>query len=354
MTQKKRKKARIITEVIIASFLAIGLLIGAWQAYRLYIGNISSYDAAEHDYYIYPGTTIDSLLCQVERDYHIASPFSLRLHAKLMHWPADGQRFVRTGHYVLPSHMPDIAFIRKFRNGWQDPVTLSFHNIRTQAQLSSRLADQLMLDSADIASRLADPDYMQRFGLTVPTAVCLFLPDSYSILWDVSPDQLFQRMKKEYDRFWNDERLQKAHQLGFEPAQIATIASIVEEETNKDCDKPVIAGLYMNRLRLNMPLQACPTVKFALQDFSLRRILNKHLEVESPYNTYKHAGLPPGPIRIPTAKTLDYALNPTPSNYLFMCASTAFDGTHHFSSTYAQHAAYAREYQAALNRRGIK
>jgi len=352
--RKKQKKAAIVVEIIVASVLAIAIAVGGWQYYRLYEDNFRSTDGESHLVYVYPETTISELMDTIEANYTIASPLCLRLHAKMLHWPAEGQQYVRTGCYRIPAKAGDLQVVRTFRNGAQEPIKLSFRNIRTKGQLSARLASQLMMDSASIARRLDDAEYMKTFGLRPTTAVCLFLPDTYEMYWDITPDALFQRMKREYDAFWNDERLAKAKALGYEPWQIATIASIVEEETNKDVDKPIIAGLYMNRLRIGMPLQACPTIKFAWQDFTLRRILNRHLEIDSPYNTYKNLGLPPGPIRIPTAKTLDYALNPVKSDYLFMCASDAFDGTHHFSSNYAAHAAYARQYQAALNKRGIK
>ena len=240
-----------------------------------------------------------------------------------------------------------------FRSGDQKPIQLTFNNIRTREQLAARLGTQLMIDSASIISKLEDDAYMQQFGLRKETAVCLFLPDTYEMWWDISADQLFKRMDVIHDAFWNADRLAKAAALKLTPEEVTTIASIVEEETNRDEDKPIIAGLYMNRLRIGMPMQSCPTVKFALQDFGLRRITNEHLKTESAYNTYIHPGLPPGPIRIPQKKTIDYTLNPTPSNYLYMCASSKLDGTHHFSSSYASHAAYAAAYQRELNRRRI-
>ncbi|MCQ2335052.1 MAG: endolytic transglycosylase MltG [Paludibacteraceae bacterium] len=359
MTKKsknKQPKWLIVTEISTAVILAIVGAFAGWQAYRLYGSNLSSQDEEEHLIYVYPHTSIDSLLHQVSEYYTIASPWSLHLHAKWMHWPAEGQEYVRTGCYKLPPHMADIDFIRKFRNGWQEPVSLSFRSIRTQGQLSARIAEQLMLDSADIASRLADTCYMAQFGLDIPNAVCLFLPDTYEMWWDITPDAFFQRMKKAHDAFWTDERKQLAQDMGFTPEQVAVIASIVEEETNKDIDKPVVAGLYINRVKKGMMLQADPTVKFAMQDFKLRRILKRHLEVESPYNTYRVAGLPPGPIRIPTAQTLDFTLHPVDreKGYLYMCANSNFDGTHKFARTYTEHLQNAREYQRALNARGIK
>ena len=351
----KQRKAAVRRLVITCSAVIVFCAaIGAWQLYLLYGKSITAHDGEEHLFYISPSTPVTAVLDSVTAAYDISSPLSLRLHAHLMHYPAEGPQYARTGCYKLPARLGTKQLIQTFRNGWQTPVKVTIRNIRTQGQLSARLASQLMLDSADIATRLADKGYMERFGLNTATAVSLFIPDTYEMYWDIAADNLFIRMKHEYDKFWNDNRLALAAELGYQPWQIATIASIVEEETNKEEDMPIIAGLYMNRLRIGMPLQSCPTVKFALQDFSLRRILNKHLEYESPYNTYRHAGLPPGPIRIPRAKTMDYVLHPVKSNYLFMCASTAFDGTHHFSSTYSEHAAYARRYQNELNKRGIK
>ena len=356
VTKKRRKKnsGRIAAELIAGALIALTVATAGWQWYRLEVCNFESKDGESHLIYVYPETTVGTLLDSLRVYYDVASPLCLRLHARYMHFPAEGQEYARTGCYRVPARTGDKQLIRTFRNGWQEPVHVSFRNIRTQGQLAAKLSSQLLIDSASIASRLADAGYMQQYGLDVPNAVTLFIPDTYEMYWDVSADGLFQRMHREYLAFWNDERKEKAKSLGLKPQEIAIIASIVEEETNRDEDKPIIAGLYMNRLRIGMPLQSCPTVKFALQDFSLRRILNKHLETDSPYNTYRHAGLPPGPIRIPTAKTMDYVLNPVKSDYLFMCASTRFDGTHDFSSNYAAHAASARRYQQELNKRGIR
>ena len=352
--RRKKNKKYVVATVSLMLLTAVLAVVACVQFYRLNVCNLTSKDGNEHRIYIYPHTSVGTLTDSLLTYYDITSPLSLKLHARMLHYPAEGQQYARTGSYVVPARCGNKQLIQMFRNGWQTPVRVSFRNIRTRSQLASRLASQLMLDSADIAGRLEDNGYMQQFDLCKETAVCLFLPDTYEMYWDISADRLFQRMYKEYSTFWTEERQAKAAALKLKPTEVATIASIVEEETNRDEDKPVIAGLYLNRLRIGMPLQSCPTVKFALQDFSLRRILNKHLETVSPYNTYRNAGLPPGPIRIPTAKTMDYVLNPVRSNYLFMCASTAFDGTHHFSASYAEHAAYARRYQQELNRRGIK
>ena len=349
---KKKKKIYVI-EIIASLVVALLLALAGNQTYRLIGSNFVSRDGASHYIYVYPQTTLDSLLISLQKDYVIGSERSLKLHSKWMKWTSAERPFVRTGRYLVPAETADLQLIRMFRSGDQKPIQLTFNNIRTREQLAARLGAQLMIDSASIISKLEDDAYLQQFGLRKETAVCLFLPDTYEMWWDISADQLFHRMATIHDSFWNADRLSKAEALELTPEEVTTIASIVEEETNRDEDKPIIAGLYMNRLRIGMPMQSCPTIKFALQDFSLRRITYEHLKTESAYNTYIHPGLPPGPIRIPQKKTIDFTLNPTPSNFLYMCASTKFDGTHHFSSSYASHAAYAAAYQRELNRRKI-
>lgn len=318
------------------------------QYYRLKVSNIESVDGKEHRLYVYPGASLDSVLQVVQKDYRVASVWSLRLHARLMHFQRP-----KAGCYLLPKSEGDYAFLRRLRGGEQTPIELSFNNIRTREQLAHRLSEQLLLDSLSVIERLEDDSFMSRYGLTKETAVSLFIPNTYEVFWTISAEQLFDRMHREYEHFWTEERRREAEAIGLTPVEVCIIASIVEEETNAKSDYPIIAGLYLNRLRLGMPLQACPTVKFALQDFGLRRILYEHLQYDSPYNTYKYKGLPPGPIRLPRAGTMDAVLHAKKHDYLYMCASTAFDGTHHFSSSYSEHARYAKAYQAILNQRGI-
>lgn len=328
----------------------LALVVAGEQFYRINYNNLQSRDGEAHLVYVYPDTDLDSLLRTLDKDFTFASEWNFRFHARLMKF-----QHPKTGCYNVLSagKTGDRQLIRMFQLAEQTPIRLSFNNIRTREQLAARLSQQLLLDSVEIITRLEDVDYMAKFGLNKETSVCLFIPNTYEVWWNISADKLFDRMQTEYQHFWTAERLKKANTLSLSPVEVATIASIVEEETNRDVDKPIIAGLYLNRLRIGMSLQSCPTIKFAWNDFTLRRILQKHLEIDSPYNTYKYPGLPPGPIRIPTGKTMDYVLNPTKSNYLFMCANKNLDGTHHFSATYAEHARYAREYQAEMDRRGI-
>ncbi len=340
-------KKKILYLLLAITF--IGIIMAIHQYYRAYVNNLQSNDGEAHLIYIYPETTLDELEAKISETHTIQSPWSWKLHCRLLRFTNP-----KAGAYELLPQEGSLAVIRRLRGGMQTPVSVSFNNIRTREQLAARLAKQLMLDSASIITRLEDNAFMQQYGLKKETAVTLFIPNSYELFWTISPDQLFRRMHQEYKAFWTPEREAKAKQLGFTKAEIATIASICEEENNNAAEHPMIAGLYINRVKKGMLLQADPTVKFALQDFKLRRILNRHLKVDSPYNTYKYAGLPPGPIRIPRAATMDAVLNRTPHNYLYMCASADFNGTHHFSSTYAEHLRYARAYQKALNKRGIR
>jgi UPF0755 protein len=232
-------------------------------------------------------------------------------------------------------------------------MNLTIGNQRTKEKLAGYLGKQLMIDSAEIAKQLLDSAFCAQLGYKEETVICLFIPDTYQIYWDISLDKFFKRMQKEHSRFWNSERLAKAKSIGFTPEEVVTIASIVEEETNNNAEKPMVAGLYINRLHASMPLQADPTIKFALQDFGLRRIMNNHLNINSPYNTYRNIGLPPGPIRIPSVKGIDSVLNYTRHDYIYMCAKEDFSGTHNFAANYAEHMANARKYWQALNQRNI-
>ena len=235
----------------------------------------------------------------------------------------------------------------------KDFHTSGITGVRTLGALAKSVSRRLMTDSASIASLLNDSTYCSTLGYNQYTIPALFIPNTYEVYWTMSAEDFIKRMKKEHDRFWNKERMEKAKSIGFTPEEVATLASIVEEETANKAEKPMVAGLYINRLHTGMPLQADPTVKFGLQEFGLKRILHKHLETDSPYNTYKHAGLPPGPIRIPSIDGLESVLNYAKHDYLYMCAQEDFSGTHNFAKSWNEHLANARRYQRALNQRNI-
>ena len=323
---------------------------GVEQYYRYHVSNLRAMDGKEHSYYIYPDMSADSLLNMVRKDYTISGEHDLRWHMRLKVFTEP-----KPGYYVLPGEMGDKLFITRLQSGNQTPIQLKWTNMaRTREDLASVVSAQLMMDSTDIIERLCDDRYMAEFGLNAESSRCLFIPNTYEVYWTISPDELFKRMDREYHAFWTEERRQKAEAQGLTPLEVSILASIVESETYVLKDMPTIASLYINRLHKNMPLQACPTVIYAVGDFSIRRVLNSHLKVESPYNTYKNKGLPPGPIRCPLPRTMDFVLNAPKTNYLFMCANPALDGTHIFSSSYGTHSSAARNYHRTMNQKHIK
>lgn len=256
---------------------------------------------------------------------------------------------IKTGRYAVKPDMTIKQLITNLRSGRQTPVNLKFNNIRTKEDLAKRISNQLMITDEEIITRLNDAERCESLGFTTNNVVAMFIPNTYEVYWDISLENFITRMNKEYLKFWNNDRIHKVKEIGLTPVQVSTLASIVEEECTYSDEYPIVAGLYLNRIRRGQMLQADPTVKFAVGDFSLRRILNKHLEVESPYNTYRNTGLPPGPIRIPSIKGIDAVLNYQKNDYLFMCAKEDFSGRHNFAKTLAEHENNATKYRSALN-----
>jgi UPF0755 protein len=250
--------------------------------------------------------------------------------------------------------MNNFSLLRKLRSGRQDAVKVKINNIRTKEQLAGRLSEYLMPDSAEILNLLNDSAFLSQFELDTNVAVSLFIPNTYEIFWDTDATGIFTRMQKEFDKFWTKERRAKADEIPLSLYEVMTLASIIEEETNNKKEHPIIAGLYINRLKTGMPLQACPTIRFALNDFTIKRVLFKHIRYASPFNTYKNTGLPPGPIRLPSIQCIDAVLNYEKHDYLFMCASELLNGQHNFAVTGEEHMVNARNYQKALDARGIK
>lgn len=261
---------------------------------------------------------------------------------------------VRTGRYAIKNGTTSLELYRQLRNGIQEPTKLVVPSVRTTVQLAEAIGKQLMIGSEEIKAAFADTSFCKELGYDAATFPSFFIPNTYEIYWNTSLDALMERLKKEHENFWNEARKAKAKQLEMTPEEVSTLASIIDEETQNNAEKPTVAGMYINRLKKGMLLQADPTVKFALGDFALRRIYYKHLEVDNPYNTYRYAGLPPGPIRIPSIRAIDAVLNYKKSSYLYMCAKEDFSGTHNFATTLTEHMRNARKYAAALNARGIR
>ena len=301
----------------------------------------------EHYVYIYPGQSTTDVRRQLA-EQGVRRMLGFTLLDKTLGYK------VRPGRYVIRRGDNMLTLFRRLRNGQQEPVRLTIPSVRTMDRLAGYLSHHLMLDSLATAESLTDDSYVAGFGLTCQTLPALFIPNTYEVYWTTTLDELMQRMQRENAAFWNDERDRKAQTMNMSHEEVATLASIIDEETANNGEKPMVAGMYINRLHKQMPLQADPTVKFALGDFSLRRIYQKHLTIDSPYNTYRNVGLPPGPIRIASIAGIDAVLNYVHHDYLYMCAKEDFSGTHNFARTYPEHLQNARRYVQALNERNIK
>lgn len=335
-------------------FIALGILLflavcGAITAYVCLFNRPLKIDKPTY-IYIDSDDNIDSVYHKLRYQLQASRITGFRMLASYTHYAEN----IHTGAYQFTPEERTWHVFRRLQTGNQTPVKLTIPSVRTIGMLCKAVSRQIMADSTDIARLLEDSTYCASLGCTAYTLPALFIPNTYEVYWNTGAKEFIARMQKEHKRFWNNQRTAQAKAIGLTPAEVSTLASIVEEETANQAEKSVIAGLYINRLRLGMPLQADPTVKFGLQEFGLRRILNKHLEYDSPYNTYKHAGLPPGPIRIPSIQGLESVLHYTHHDYLYMCAKEDFSGTHNFARTLSQHLANARRYQQALNRRNIR
>lgn len=347
MNKKKRGKRNIlIGGVVFLVFLLAGA--GFW-GYRLaWAPNFMSKETV----YLYIGKekNFDDLCRQLIDSADCSRLGSFKQLAGILKY----QENIRTGRYAVSPGMSNLELLNDLRRGHQVATRLTFNNIRFKDDLAERMDDQLMLDKEELLSLLNDSAYCDSLGFTLETVMAMFIPNTYEVYWNIPAEKLMQRMKREYKSFWTDARLEKAKAINLTPVEVSVLASIVEEETAATDEYPIVAGLYLNRLHRGIPLQADPTVKFAVGDFTLQRILFEHLEIDSPYNTYKYPGLPPGPLRIPTIKGMDSVLNYMKHNYLYMCAKEDFSGRHNFAATLTEHNRNANRYRAELNRRKVR
>ncbi|MDY3979563.1 MAG: endolytic transglycosylase MltG [Tidjanibacter sp.] len=259
------------------------------------------------------------------------------------------------GNYRFGTDATPRSLVGRLRSGDQTPVRITFNNVGSLGLLASRLSTQIEADSATIAAHLLAPETAENYGFSTETFLSMFIPDTYEVWWTLSPKALTDRMKTEYDRFWNSpDRAERLKELKLTATEVYTLASIVYQETTLADEMPRIAGVYMNRLHRGIPLQACPTVKFALGEPGLRRVLYKHTRIDSPYNTYINRGLPPGPIAMPSKAAIEAVLNYEHNDYLYFCAADDFSGRNLFAKTLAEHNRNARRYAAALNSAGIR
>lgn len=260
----------------------------------------------------------------------------------------------RYGSYLIPKGSNPLSVMRRLTHGAQTPVKITINGFRSLDLLTSRISAKLDFPADSLNRLLADPEILSPYGLTPDQALALFVDDTYELYWTASPKDVIKKIGANYLSLWNDKRRNRATILGLTPAEVMTVCSIVDEETNAKSEKGTIGRLYINRLNKGMKLQADPTVRFAVGDFTIRRVKGEHLKTDSPYNTYRYPGLPPGPIRTTGKSTIDLVLDSEPNDYIFMCAKEDFSGTHNFATTYAEHQENARKYQKALDERGIK
>ncbi len=282
---------------------------------------------------------------------HISYSLPFKIYAKRLNLNST----IKAGRYRFEGGESVIRIVRMLKLGEQATLNVTFNNVRTMEDLAGRVSSQLAVDSLTLLNYLQKKDVAEKYGFkTTEELFAMFIPNTYQFYWNASPQHFVERMHTEYNKFWSDDRVEKARAKRLTRVEVMTLASIVYEETKQSSEMARVAGVYTNRLRIGMPLQADPTVKYALQDFTIKRLLYKHLECDSPYNTYKHKGLPPSPIAMPSIEAIDAVLSAERHNYLYFCARPTFDGYHNFARTLSEHNANAAAYINELNRLKIK
>jgi len=340
-----KTKKRILLWGLLAALVLAGLAI--LNFYSTFYDNNVSADGPEKDIRVRRGYTYAQMLDAVRQSGAIADEKSFLRAARAMKLE-DG---FRPGLYRFRKGMGNKALVRTLQKGWQQPVRLVIPGYyRSLDRFADFLGEQLEAGRDDFLGTLTDASVAQQYGFTPETFIGMFIPNTYEVWWTATPEEFVERMHSEYEKFWTDERDAKALAIGLTRQQVSTLASIVIEETKNGPEMPRVAGVYMNRLHRDMPLQADPTVLYAVGDPGIKRVLNRHLEIDSPYNTYKYAGLPPGPITMPPVSAIDAVLNYERHDYLYFCAKDNFDGTHAFAKTLSAHNENARRYQRALSR----
>ena len=340
---------KVIWSTIVVTILS-GLVTASVFYEKIYRPNVAMDYLEEAYIYIPTGATFDDVL-QLLSDKRMLDNISS------FSWVAKQKKYTRSikpGRYLIKNSMSNNELVSLLRSGRQTPVNVVFNNLRTKEEFAARIAQQLELDSLEILEAMLKPAFLSSVGLNTDNITSLFIPNTYEFYWDTSVDDFLARMSSEHHHFWNEQRKTKAQKIRLKPEEVSSLASIVEKETIKRDEQATVAGLYLNRLKKGMKLQSDPTVIYALGDFNIKRVLRKDLKVDSPYNTYRNKGLPPGPICIPSIRAIDAVLNYEIHDYIFMCAKDDFSGYHNFAKTGVEHTLNARKYRAALNKRGIK
>lgn len=334
--------------LVAAPLVVLLAVIAINYQHKIFRNNIRA-GAGDVFFYIPTGSGYDDVVQLLADQEIIKDTASFRWVAEKKNYP----NHVYPGRYFISSGMGNNDLVNLLRSGMQEPIDLTFNNIRSLEKLAGVVGSQLESDSAELISLFRNRDFIESLGLTVETFPGIFIPNTYKVYWNTGGEEFVERMMKEYNTFWEDGRDHKAALIGLERMEVVTLASIVDEESLMTEEEAMIAGVYMNRLESGMRLQADPTIKFAVGDMNIQRVLKKYLQVDSPYNTYLHAGLPPGPITVPSISSIDAVLGYEHHDYYYFCAKEDFSGYHNFSKTLAQHNKNARSYQNALNRRKI-
>lgn len=347
-TSRKKQLLRVVVSVFLLLLITLGLSY-AWFYKLAFKQNLQLSQDKTELIYISTGSNLTDVVNALTQSGWLVDKSSFIWMAEFMNYDDK----IKPGRYRLKDGMSNRELVSHLRSGKQEPVKLVLQSLRTTEQLAGRVAQKLEVDSTELSSLLNDSDYLSEFSLKPETAICMFLANTYEFYWNTSADQFIRRMFNEYNKFWSDERLENAKRLGLSKVDAQIIASIVVQESNRRDEWSTIAGVYINRLKIGMALQADPTVKFALQDFELKRVRSVHTQFDSPYNTYKYKGLPPGPIYMTGQQSIDSILNYKSHNYLYFCAKPDRSGYHEFSKSYSKHLINARRYHRSLNARGI-
>ena len=343
-TKIKRWILRVLSIIILLSVLIFiqmykailspNVAISNNDVFSLYINSNNDFEAVKNDLYS-KGIIINKK--------------SFEWLAKKLDYP----KYIKSGHYVILDGMNNNHLINMLRSGNQTPIDFTFNNIRTIEQFAVKADEQLELESLSLMNELKQNESLIEMGFDYNNYAALFIPNTYELYWNISAEDFIEKMINEYKRFWNESRLEKAEKIDLSPIEVSILASIIDKETTKTSEMPRIAGVYLNRLKRNWLLQADPTLVFALGDYDIKRVLDKHKEIESPYNTYKYAGLPPGPICIPSIAAIDAVLNAENHKYFYFCAKDDLSGYHVFAKNMSEHNRNAEKYRRALNKKRI-
>lgn len=346
--KKAKGKGRRVAGLVILALLVVGAIVG-YTYYNTYFSkNIKNVDDKSY-LFIRTGATYADVLTQLrEKDFLISIDHFDKVARQRGYDAA-----VKPGKYKVEKGMSNLELVNMLIGGRQVPVKFTFNNIRLKQELAAKVGRNLEADSLQMESLLGDDAFWQQKGFTAENCMVMFLPDTYEFWWNTDAPEFIDKMAKEYKKFWTDERKAKAKKIGLTQAEVSILAAIVEKESNKSDERPTIAGVYMNRLNTKMKLQADPTVVYALGDFTIKRVLTADTRIDSPYNTYKYAGLPPGPICLPSKNSIDAVLNYKSHKYLYFCAKEDFSGYHSFAVTYDEHLKNSAKFQKAMNERGI-